>query len=179
MKGLTVLNKHGWFNDPSLGEIPNQLVDIINSFKGMDGITITALPNRELESSEYGACRFSINTKNILFRVAKTTPTKIGQFVTCWKRPLNETMPIDEEDGIDYYIIAAFDEEHHGFFLLDRKTLIQRKIMTKGNIDGKRGFRVYPPWTNPTAKQAVNTQKWQVANFLDLDEAAEVLAGKF
>ena len=40
----------------------------------------------EKESSEYCAHRFEINNKKILFRQAKITPTKIGQFVTLWKR---------------------------------------------------------------------------------------------
>lgn len=40
----------------------------------------------EKESSEYGACKFKYSSMNITFRSAKTTPTKIGQFVTLWKR---------------------------------------------------------------------------------------------
>ena len=40
----------------------------------------------EAESQEYGACEFEMNNKQIKFRVAKITPTKIGQFVTFWKR---------------------------------------------------------------------------------------------
>lgn len=47
---------------------------------------ITKEPTREAEGSEYEACRLGLNGYNIVFRVAKTTPTKIGQFVTVWKR---------------------------------------------------------------------------------------------
>ena len=36
---------------------------------------------QETESQEYGACEFLLNGKSIRFRVAKITPTKIGQFV--------------------------------------------------------------------------------------------------
>lgn len=36
----------------------------------------------ELESKEYNACQLVINDKKALFRTAKTTPTKTGQFVT-------------------------------------------------------------------------------------------------
>lgn len=43
---------------------------------------------REVASSEYGACRLGLDDYTIVFRVAKTTPTKIGQFVTIWKRPI-------------------------------------------------------------------------------------------
>jgi hypothetical protein len=44
----------------------------------------------EKESSEYCAYRFEINTKKILFRQAKITPTKTGQFVTLWKRNIEK-----------------------------------------------------------------------------------------
>ena len=40
----------------------------------------------EDESEDYGAAEFTINHHSIKFRVGKITPTKIGQFVTFWKR---------------------------------------------------------------------------------------------
>jgi hypothetical protein len=40
----------------------------------------------ERESLEYAACSFKLNSMSVKFRVAKITPTKIGQFVTLWKR---------------------------------------------------------------------------------------------
>lgn len=40
----------------------------------------------ETESLEYAACSFKLNSMSVKFRVAKITPTKIGQFVTLWKR---------------------------------------------------------------------------------------------
>jgi hypothetical protein len=36
----------------------------------------------EAESAEYGAYTFELNDLSVRFRVAKITPTKIGQFVT-------------------------------------------------------------------------------------------------
>lgn len=39
-------------------------------------------PIPERESAEYGAYIFQLNSANVRFRVAKITPTKIGQFVT-------------------------------------------------------------------------------------------------
>ncbi len=38
------------------------------------------------EGAEYGACSFELNGLKIEHRVAKITPTKVGQFVTIWKR---------------------------------------------------------------------------------------------
>jgi hypothetical protein len=39
-------------------------------------------PIMEAESAEYGAYTFELNDLSVRFRVAKITPTKIGQFVT-------------------------------------------------------------------------------------------------
>ena len=44
-------------------------------------------PVPEAESVDYGACRAELDGKRLVLRVAKTTPTKTGQFVTIWKRP--------------------------------------------------------------------------------------------
>ena len=40
----------------------------------------------EPESQEYKAVGFALNQKTVQYRCAKVTPTKIGQFVTLWKR---------------------------------------------------------------------------------------------
>ena len=70
----------------------NQHIDLIatrklaydlNNFKCSEAIP-------EPENSKYGAYSFKVNDLNIRFRVGKTTPTKIGQFVTFWKRIANE-----------------------------------------------------------------------------------------
>ena len=40
----------------------------------------------ENESADYEASEFTINNHSIKFRVGKISPTKVGQFVTFWKR---------------------------------------------------------------------------------------------
>jgi hypothetical protein len=61
----------------------------------------------EKESSEYFAHRFEINNKKILFRQAKITPTKVGQFVTLWKRNVTKNViePFEISDDIDLFVI--------------------------------------------------------------------------
>ncbi len=49
------------------------------------GLDCTA-PEAEAESADYGAATFALDGAPVRFRVAKTTPTKVGQFVTLWKR---------------------------------------------------------------------------------------------
>jgi hypothetical protein len=60
------------------------------------------------ESIEYGACSFVLNGKTIEYRLSKITPTKIGQFVTIWKRNKDGIIePFDILDDIDFIIITS------------------------------------------------------------------------
>jgi hypothetical protein len=121
----------------------------------------------EAESSEYGACTFSLNNLNILFRTAKITPTKTGQFVTLWKR-INQgpIQPFDSTDSIDLFIISTRKDNHFGLFVFPKSILITKEIVSSKK-DGKRAIRVYPPWDITTSTQAQKTQKWQLDYFLE------------
>ena len=154
-------------NQP-LNNIPNDLISAIKNIYKPAGMQITATPSREAESSEYGACRFDLNQCHIAFRVAKITPTKIGQFVTLWKRPKpsDHIMPLDITDNIDFVIIHVSDGIHHGQFIFNQKILCAKGILSHGDKKGKLAFRVYPAWTNPSSKQALKTQQWQLPYFL-------------
>lgn len=125
-------------------------------------------PVPEAESAEYGACRAELHGKRLVLRVAKTTPTKIGQFVTIWKRPHPDAdiAPLDEADPIDVVIIAVSDGTQHGFFIFPRSVLLQRGVMSRAGVGGKRALRVYPPWCKPESTLAQRTQCWQCACFV-------------
>ena len=125
-------------------------------------------PVPEAESVEYGACRATLDGKRLVLRVAKTTPTKTGQFVTVWKRPHPdaEIAPLDEADPFDVVIIAVSDGAQHGFFIFSRKVLLERGVMSRAGQGGKRALRVYPPWCAPESIQAQRTQRWQAACFV-------------
>ncbi|WP_373564966.1 MepB family protein [Paenibacillus sp. E222] len=47
---------------------------------------VCSQPHEEAQNAEYVAYVLTLNSLSIRFRVAKTTPTKIGQFVTLWQR---------------------------------------------------------------------------------------------
>ncbi len=127
--------------------------------------------NRNVESNEYGACSFDLNGKKIEHRVSKITPTKIGQFVTIWKRnKLGITQPFDYKDKIDYIIITSRRGDNFGQFIFPKKILADKGIITLNGKSGKRGIRVYPPWDIPTSKQAEKTQNWQLNYFLTINE---------
>lgn len=128
------------------------------------------------ESIGYGACSFELNGKTIEHRVSKTTPTKIGQFVTIWKR--NEegiTRPYDTSDELDFIIITARSENNIGQFIFPKSILAEKGIISNQGKDGKRGIRVYSPWDVPTNKQAIKTQDWQTKYFFTITESISSL----
>lgn len=121
----------------------------------------------EQESQEYGACRFEINGLKIISRNAKITPKKMGQFVTIWKRSVDGiTQPFDTIDDFDLLIINVQNKEQLGQFVFSKSILSDKGIISTTSKEGKRGFRLYPPWDKPTSKQAIKTQDWQVEYFL-------------
>jgi hypothetical protein len=126
-------------------------------------------PVPEKESKDYGAYQFKLNTLKILFRVAKTTPTKVGQFVTLWKRiAKGPIQPFDLSDAIDFFIINTRNGDYFGQFVFPKSVFIQQGILTTDLKEGKRALRVYPPWDITTNKQAQKTQKWQLDYFLEI-----------
>ncbi|MFV8372382.1 MepB family protein [Flavobacterium sp. LB2P74] len=123
----------------------------------------------EKESAEYSACKFDLDSIKILFRVAKITPTKIGQFVTFWKRSENGPIePYAVSDEIDFFVINTKSNDKFGQFIFPKTVLCQQAIISTNLKEGKRGIRVYPPWDLTVSKQAQKTQKWQLEYFLEI-----------
>jgi hypothetical protein len=125
----------------------------------------------ESESVEYQACSFKLNSFEIIHRFSKITPTKIGQFVTIWKRnDKGITAPFDVSDNFDFIVITSKSGENFGQFVFPKSVLLEKGIISNNNTSGKRGIRVYPPWDVPTSKQAEKTQLWQIKYFYSITE---------
>lgn len=130
-----------------------------------------SLPVPEPESAEYAACGFTVDGRSVRFRVAKTTPTKVGQFVTVWQRSEEGPIrPFDADDAVDLFVISCRDDDGFGQFVFSREVLCERDIVSRNGSGGKRGFRVYPPWVTTTNRQARSTQAWQVNYFFHLGQ---------
>lgn len=121
----------------------------------------------EKESSDYNATFFELNKKQTIFRLAKITPKKIGFFVTLWKRDKRGvTIPFHKNDAIDLIIIEVRKSNKIGHFVFSKSLLIEKGIITSKK-EGKRGFRIYPPWETPSSKQAITSQNWQSYHFFE------------
>ncbi|ESU28912.1 protein of unknown function UCP032285 [Flavobacterium limnosediminis JC2902] len=144
-----------------LGEVKQQVYDKCGF--------VLLNPIEEKESTDYAACRFQLNNLNIVFRSAKTTPTKIGQFVTIWKRIENGPIqPFDFSDNVDLFVINTKSENHFGQFVFPKSVLLEQGVLTSELKEGKRAIRVYPPWDVTISKQAQKTQNWQRNYFLEI-----------
>ncbi|MDH6709423.1 hypothetical protein P3T27_006169 [Kitasatospora sp. MAA19] len=128
-------------------------------------------PVPEAESAAYAAHEFTLDGLSIRFRAAKTTPTKVGQFVTVWKRsPGGPIQPFDTTDPIDLIVISTRDHHHFGQFIFPMDALRQHGVVSTNGAGGKRAFRVYPPWVTTTNRQASSAQAWQLDHFLRLHQ---------
>ncbi|QNA90527.1 MepB family protein [Massilia sp. Dwa41.01b] len=150
------------------GDLPPDLPFALDGLYREAGVSTTAAPRCEPEGGEYGACRLGLDGRLVAFRVAKTTPTKIGQFVTVWKRPAPgaDIAPFDSLDEVDLVIVSVAGAGQHGHFVFDRQALIRHGVMSQDGVGGKRAIRVYPPWSLPVAKAAIRAQGWQLAYFV-------------
>lgn len=123
----------------------------------------------EAESADYAACRFLLDGVSVCFRVSKITPTKVGQFVTLWKRKeKGPIQPLDVSDEVDVVVICARKEGQAGLFVFPTAVLSAKDIFSVNGKGGKRGIRVYPSWDETTSKQARKTQEWQLKYFLKI-----------
>lgn len=123
---------------------------------------------KDSECEEYFGCNFTVDALKYKFRKAKITPKKKGAFVTLWKRnAAGNTIPFEDTDPFDFYIIAVDSKEHFGTFLFPSQVLASRSILSTSNKEGKRGFRVYPPWVKAASYQALKTQHWQMEYWVE------------
>ncbi|WP_300598442.1 MepB family protein [Niabella sp.] len=144
-----------------------------------NGLAVSGI-TEDRECPAYSGCSFQIGNRSILFRNAKCTPKKKGHFVTLWKRDAQkQTQPFELTDAIDFYMIAAARQHQSGFFFFPKSILGEKGILTVGNKQGKRGFRVYTDWDFYLNKQAQRTKDWQTNYFIDLTEVNNTDASGF
>lgn len=142
-----------------------------------NNLTITAI-QEEAQNREYGAGTFHLNAKSVRFRVAKVTPTKIGQFVAFWEKDQdNNNQAFSYEKATDLLVINTFTRNNDfGQFVFAKEVLLQQNILKTATSKGKMAIRVYPKWEIPTSKQAIQTQKWQLDYFIEMKHISNNLS---
>jgi len=133
------------------------------------GVTMSKI-KPDTSKQKYFACSFCLGPKKILFRQAKRTPNKRGQFVTLWKRE-GRILPFSKTDDFDLVVVQLEEEDdgHNGQLILNKEALTKHKILATDDQQGKLSFRIYPPWCDDIHgnKQAIRTQAWQKDYFWD------------
>lgn len=160
-------------------DYPTELIDFIREIVHPLNLKLANL-EKTTENAEYGGTSFTLHGKNVQFRVAKTTPSKAGQFVALYKRcsTTNKIIPFGTHDNYDYVFVATSKEAYRGIFIFDHHILVKQGILTSLNKPGKLAFRVYAPWVDVKAAQAIKTKQWQSNYFMPFpptntsDEAA-------
>ena len=134
------------------------------------GLSVDSV-KKEAESKEYGAATFLLSGRRIIFRVGKITPTKIGQFVTLWKRiGSGPIIPYDTQDQVDFFVIGVRGADGRlGQFVFPKALLLDKGIISHNGKGGKLAIRVYPLWDKAENTQAKKTQAWQLQYFLEFD----------
>jgi len=154
----------------ALKEFPEDLITAQSVLQTSCGFNYTQ-PIAEEESADYAAYTFELNGLSVKYRIAKITPTKIGQFVTLWKRIGNGPIqPFDSTDQIDLFVISTRDGNRFGQFVFSKIILQEKGIISTGQKEGKRAIRVYPPWDITISKQAQKTQQWQLGYFMEITD---------
>lgn len=160
----------------AIAVVPASFTLVLERLFNPAGYTVENIEH-EIEGAEYEALKFKLNGQTVLYRQAKTTPKKMGHFVTIWKRetPSSEISPFDLNDELDWVIIAVNNGTNFGVFVFSANLLAKKDVFSKSTKGGKRGIRVYAPWTTPTAAQAKRTKKWQTENFLNFNNCEDIL----
>lgn len=124
----------------------------------------------EPESTDYAAHTLLLGGRSAVFRQAKTTPTKVGQFVTLWQRSVEGPIrPFDTYDGVELFVIHAGLGAGLGQFVFPLAVLAHHGVVSIDGKGGKRAMRVYTPEVVAASAQARRTQKWQCEYFVAHD----------
>lgn len=143
------------------------------------GLVLSSI-QEEKQNAIYGAGRFELSSRTVRFRVARTTPTKTGQFVAIWEKDANnKNQPFSHEDSPELLVITSFKNNHQfGQFVFPKEILLEKNVLRSDVTKGKMAIRVYPSWDEPESKQAIKTQKWQLPYFIDINDDHSLRADK-
>ncbi|MDV2686886.1 MepB family protein, partial [Alkalihalophilus lindianensis] len=69
-------------------------------------------------------------------------------------------------------VINTFTSKNNfGQFVFPKEVLAKQNILKTASTKGKMAMRVYPSWEKTTSKQAIETQKWQLEYFIEVNKS--------
>lgn len=129
----------------------------------------SGIVHAEEQNSDYESGVALIAGQQWRIRTARITPTKPGAFVAVWKRDVSgSTRPFTAAESLSGLLVFVEDGERFGVFRFTPEQLISLGYVSSGPSQGKRSFRVYPPWCTQLNPQALRTQRGQAAAFVEL-----------
>ncbi|MGO2024464.1 MULTISPECIES: MepB family protein [Brevibacterium] len=133
------------------------------------GLTLTEVVAED-QNSDYESGRAKLQGTWWRVRTARITPSKPGAFVAVWGRTSEGvTAPFSgDEDGFDDctgLLVLVSEDEKFGVFTFTATSLVELGIYSSQRSAGKRGFRLYPPWSTSLNPQATRTQRRQAPFF--------------
>ena len=141
-----------------------EFFDIVGSRYGTPGV-----PRPEEQNGEYESGTVTISAEFWRVRTARVTPKKPGAFVSVWERDdAGEAKPFASDGEVDGLLVFVDDAERFGVFRFTASHLEALGVTRSSAHPGKRGFRVYPSWSENLNSQATRTQKAQSAAFIML-----------
>ena len=98
------------------------------------------------ESAAYCGLIVTLVGRRAVFRSAKATPIKAGQFATVWQRSdEGPILPFDTDDGVELFVVQAGFGAGLGHFVFPTSALVRHGVVSVDWNGGKRAMRVYPP----------------------------------
>lgn len=132
---------------------------------GIHDIEIVVDPERHNSGYEAGVAMLGAERWRV--RTARVTPTKPGAFVAVWRRASDgSTQPYSAHDETVGLLVFVREDAHQGVFRFTAEHLSELGITRSKQHQGKRGFRVYPPWCFTLNPQATRSQAAQSAAFI-------------
>ena len=148
-----------------------QVEELIENIYKPNNLSVTCL-EEESQNDKYGGGKFMLSSKSIRFRVAKITPKKTGQFVAFWEKDKNnKNQALNYNQAPELLVINCLgSNEEFGQFIFPKAILLKHQILRSDTSKGKMGMRIYPAWSFPESKEALKTQAWQAAYYIDLSD---------
>ncbi|MET0854216.1 MAG: MepB family protein [Microterricola sp.] len=156
-------------DSPPRSELPADVPAVLRTLRARHAQC--SEPHADATNADYGAQLLTIDGLRARMRSGRVTPRKVGLFVAVWERADDgTTRPFAHEGDMELLLVIVRDGARLGLFTFPREALREHGILSVAGEGGKRGFRLYPPWSETSNAQAQRTQRWQQCYFEPISE---------